>query len=178
MANSSLSRNRTTGQTIYFTVRDREAQVWDTAGGPAAFVVFAPADWGDYDIAYTETPPGSAWYVGTFPSGISAGRYYVDTYIQAGGSPVQGDTLEDTMVIDWDGASIMDADSILTRAISGVESTADDVSLATMILSTVNKANTTDNAGFLTVYETDGISEHVQIPISTTGDADPIDGVG
>ena len=51
-------------------------------------------------------------------------------------------------------------------------------SLATVVLATTNKANTVDNPGRLTVYRTDGVTSHAQIPISTDPHANPIDGVG
>lgn len=183
MANTGIALNYLPGFTesgtdyIYMVVRDRAGFIWDTVG--VAFETFAIDDWAvNYSIDMSENVTDSGIYIGPFPPGIDAGRYYVDIHKQEVGTRHQRDQLIDNREIDWDGAAIMDGDTILTRAISGVEVPADDVSLATLILSTVNKANTTDNAGFLTVYQTDGLTEHVQIPITTTGDADPIDGVG
>ncbi len=70
------------------------------------------------------------------------------------------------------------ADAILARDVSQAEAAATRCSLATVILATTNKANTVDNPGRLTVYRTDGVTSHAQIPISTDPHANPIDGVG
>jgi hypothetical protein len=70
------------------------------------------------------------------------------------------------------------ADAVLARSVSNVENTAPQASLTTLVLAAVNKANTEDNAGYLTVYRTDGATEHVRIPISVDPTAVPIDGVG
>jgi hypothetical protein len=70
------------------------------------------------------------------------------------------------------------ADAVFRRDISEAEATAAQKSLATVVLAIANKSNTRDNLGYLTVYRTDGVTEHVRVPISTDSDADPIDGVG
>jgi hypothetical protein len=70
------------------------------------------------------------------------------------------------------------ADAILARDVSHAETTATRCSLATVILAATNKANTIDNPGRLTIYRTDGVTSHAQIPISTDPSANPIDGVG
>ena len=59
------------------------------------------------------------------------------------------------------------ADAILARDVSHAEASATRCSLATVILAATNKANTVDNPGQLTVYRTDGVTAHAQIPIST-----------
>ena len=70
------------------------------------------------------------------------------------------------------------ADAVLSRGVSNMEATADAKSLATIVLATANKANTKDHEGYLTVYRTDGVTEHVRISISTDVNAAPIDGIG
>jgi hypothetical protein len=70
------------------------------------------------------------------------------------------------------------ADALLARDVSHAEAAASRCSLATVILAATNKANTIDNPGRLTIYRTDGVTSHVQIPISTDPSANPIDGVG
>jgi formate dehydrogenase maturation protein FdhE len=70
------------------------------------------------------------------------------------------------------------ADALLARDVSHAEAAATRCSLATVILSATNKANTIDQPGQLTVYRTDGVTTHAQIPISTDSHASPIDGVG
>ena len=70
------------------------------------------------------------------------------------------------------------ADAILARDVSHAEAAATRCSLATVILAATNKANTIDHPGRLTVYRTDGVTAHTQIPISADPNANPIDGVG
>jgi hypothetical protein len=70
------------------------------------------------------------------------------------------------------------ADAVLARNVASAEGAAPRTSLATTILAMTNKANTFDHAGYLTVYRTDGVTEHTRIRLSANHDADPIDGVG
>jgi hypothetical protein len=70
------------------------------------------------------------------------------------------------------------ADTVLARNVASAEAAAPRASLATAILAMTNKANTSDHAGFLTVYRTDGVSEHARIPIAANPNAVPIEGVG
>ncbi len=70
------------------------------------------------------------------------------------------------------------ADAVLARNVAGAEAAAPRTSLATAILAATNKANTFAHPGYLTVYRTDGLTEHTQIPLSTNHDADPVDGIG
>jgi hypothetical protein len=70
------------------------------------------------------------------------------------------------------------ADAVLSRNVAQAEAASPRTSLATAILAMTNKANTIDNDGFLTVYRTDGVTEHARIPVSTDENAEPIDGVG
>jgi hypothetical protein len=81
--------------------------VWNTAGTPD-FEARTVANWTDYDIALTETPASSYFYVGTFPTisgNMVAGWYAVDVYLQAGASPAISDTLLGTVIGYWDGTS-------------------------------------------------------------------------
>jgi len=70
------------------------------------------------------------------------------------------------------------ADILLCRDMSACEAAAAANSLCTVVLAMANKSNTIDNPGYLTVYRTNGTTEHCQIPITTDANADPIDGVG
>lgn len=70
------------------------------------------------------------------------------------------------------------ADAVLSRDVSNVEASAPLASLVTLVLATTNKANAADNPGYLTVYQTNGTTEHVRIPISIDVDAAPIEGIG
>jgi hypothetical protein len=70
------------------------------------------------------------------------------------------------------------ADAVLSRSVSHVEAAAVRSCLATVVLAAVNKANTADHAGYLTVYRTDGVTEHTRIPIAASAGAAPIEGIG
>jgi hypothetical protein len=70
------------------------------------------------------------------------------------------------------------ADAVLARNVAGAEAAAPRTSLATMILASTNKANTFVHSGYVTVYRTDGVTEHARIPLSSNHNADPIVGVG
>jgi len=41
----------------------------------------------------------------------------------------------------------------------------------------MTESNTDDNAGFLTIYQTDGVTEVAQKAVATDASADPITGV-
>ena len=70
------------------------------------------------------------------------------------------------------------ADAVLSRDVANVEAAAPDACLVTLVLATTAKANTADNPGYLTVYQTNGTTEHVRIPIAIDPDAAPIEGIG
>ncbi len=70
------------------------------------------------------------------------------------------------------------ADAVLARNVAHCEAIAPRTSLATLVLATTNKANTQSHVGYLTIYRTDGVSEHVQLPIAANVNAAPIEGVG
>lgn len=93
-----------TGATLYAIVRDTTGQVWDTVGG--SFGAYATGSIGNYDIAFSEQGTASQFYTATFPASISAGRYYVTVFEQAGGSPAEADTLVGHDRIDWDGSAV------------------------------------------------------------------------
>jgi hypothetical protein len=89
-----------TGQTLYAHVRSRSGQVWNGA----AFEAYNSANWSTYDIALTEDS-SSGYYKATFPAAISASKYTVLIYLQAGGSPTLGDPLVGSGSIVWDGTA-------------------------------------------------------------------------
>ena len=68
------------------------------------------------------------------------------------------------------------ADALLKRDMSNVEATAPEHSLCYVVLA-MTEADTTTSVGFLTVFETDGVTEFAQKAITTDGAADPITGV-
>jgi hypothetical protein len=87
--------------TLYARVFNNTGQVWNTSGTPA-FEDWADGNVTDYDILLTDKSSGQ--YIGDFPT-TAAGRFKVNIYEQAGGSPVVGDTVVGTGEMLWDGTS-------------------------------------------------------------------------
>jgi hypothetical protein len=94
----------TTGSTLYYALRKLSAQMWNTSGTPA-WEARTVANWGDYDIALSETPADSFLYLGDMPA-VDAGWYWVDIYEQSGASPaIADDTLVGQMLGYWNGTA-------------------------------------------------------------------------
>jgi hypothetical protein len=98
------------GSTLYAVIRNRAGRVW-YAGGQ----VFET--WGtsgrtadDYDISLTDK--GGSRYVGDFDSNISAGRYYVQAFLQAGANPADSDNLVGGDEIVWSGTGKVTSDKL------------------------------------------------------------------
>jgi len=101
------------GNSVYATIRNAAGQVWYPAG--AAF-----EDWGtsghnadNYDIALTGK--GGSRYVGNFPGNITAGRYTIQMFLQAGANPADSDQLIGSARIIWTGSGELTADKILAN---------------------------------------------------------------
>ncbi len=106
MANEISWRHSGTGKTLYATIRSTAGEMWNTAG--TVFEGLTVANWADYDIALTETPASSYFYVGTFPAvagNMVVGWYWVDIFEQAGAGPAIGDTLAGTLLLYWNGTT-------------------------------------------------------------------------
>lgn len=69
------------------------------------------------------------------------------------------------------------ADAIGGRGAANFEATADQVSLATVILA-IAHSNTTAEPGYLTIYQSDGVTVFARIPLAADPAADPITGLG
>ena len=91
-----------TGPNVYARVFNLTGQVWNTAGTPA-FENWADGNVGDYDIAMTDKKSGQ--YIGDFPSTILFGRYKVNIYQRAGGSPAITDSVIGWGTILWNGTA-------------------------------------------------------------------------
>ena len=78
MANEIQWRHSVTGAYLNFTVRNTSGQYWYSTG--PAFETCNLAHWLTYNIGLAESPSGSYLYFGTFPSGVSAGWYWVDIF--------------------------------------------------------------------------------------------------
>ncbi|MCC6798315.1 MAG: hypothetical protein IT366_24595 [Candidatus Hydrogenedentes bacterium] len=107
MANEISHRHSATGETLYFTIRNTARQMWNTAGTPN-FETLTVANWGDYDVALSESPASSYFFAGTFPAisgNMIAGWYWVDVFKRAGGSPAISDALQASYFGYWDGTT-------------------------------------------------------------------------
>jgi hypothetical protein len=119
------------GNTLYTVVRNKAGQVWCPEGQ-----VFE--NWGsnghdadDYDITLTDK--NGDRYVGDFDSNISAGRYTIQVFLQAGANPADGDDFVGSGEIIWTGTGELTADKVLA-----------------------NKAIQTKSTGVIDYYDDDG----------------------
>ena len=109
------------------------------------------------------------------------GTAVASAYVQANAARVGGQTATAAAPVTFPAnipTADQAADAVLSRNVSNVEASSPQTSLVTLVLATTNKANTVDNPGYLKIYRTDGVTEHVSIPISIDPNADPIEGVG
>lgn len=107
MASEISHRHSATAKTVYATIRNTARQMWNTSGTPN-WEALTVANWTDYDIALSETPASSYFYVGTFPAvsgNMIAGWYWLDIFERAGANPAIGDTLLASYFGYWDGTT-------------------------------------------------------------------------
>lgn len=89
------------GSTLYARVFNDTGQVWNTSDTPA-FEDWADGSVTDYDTSLTDKSSGQ--YIGNFPT-TAAGRFKVNIYDQAGGSPATDDDVVGTGEMLWGGTS-------------------------------------------------------------------------
>lgn len=94
-----------TGRTLYAVILNTSAQFWNGS----AFETYNASNWATYDVALTELGV-SGIYTATFPASISAGKYEVITFDQAGGSPAVGDEIVGTATFEYDGTDETNGD--------------------------------------------------------------------
>jgi hypothetical protein len=101
------------GNTLYTVIRNKAGEVWYCGG--QAFET-----WGtggrtahDYDISLTDK--GGSRYVGDFDSNIPAGRYSVQSFLQAGAYPVDSDSFVGSIEIVWSGTGKVRSDKLLAN---------------------------------------------------------------
>jgi hypothetical protein len=101
------------GNTLYAIIRNSIGEVWHVVGQ-----VFE--DWGndghdadDYDIALTDKDGDR--YVGSFDTNVTAGRYTVQVFLQAGANPADSDSLIGSGQIVWTTNAELTSDKILAN---------------------------------------------------------------
>ncbi len=94
-----------TAKTLYAIVHNSVAQVAQST--TSTFVSYVTANLANYTVAMTEQGTASGYYVGTFPTWITAGAYNVTVYVRAGGSAAEGDAVAGVGEIQWDGTAVL-----------------------------------------------------------------------
>lgn len=91
------------GSTLYAAIRNAAGNVWYIVGQVFEAWGTGGRDADDYDIALT----GDAGdlYVGNFDANIIAGRYSVQAYVRATGTPIDGDDSIGGEEIQWSGSA-------------------------------------------------------------------------
>ena len=101
---TKITAQQPAGARRYATIRNDAGQIWDDV--LSVFETMDNASWGDYEVAFAESPTDSGFYTMTFPAAITAGDYHVDIhkpYYQA------GDWLDSVVItqeVEWDGSAI------------------------------------------------------------------------
>lgn len=131
-----LRTNFKSGFTVYNVLRNSAGKVLDGTVDPYhstnSWIDWNVANVNDYDLA--TAPKGGDLYIGSMPSGTllitDAGIYDVESFVQLGGSPADGDDSIGLGQIGWDGTEEISVDIIDQE---GKRSKA----AATMVLGTV-----------------------------------------
>lgn len=142
MANFPGYRYTATGSVLYCTLRNAAGQYWDTTGTPA-YETLDPANWGDYDIALTETPASSYQYIGAVPATLTAHAVvYQDIFLRVGGSVAITDTLLATRELWWNGTAIcpMASDAVQISSSAAAANNVESVFLGTGVVDDVDLA--------------------------------------
>ena len=109
------------GNTLYAVVRNIAGDVWHVAGQVFETWGTAGRTADDYDVSLTDK--SGSIYVGNLDTNIPADRYSVQTFLQAGANPADGDTLVASEEIVWSGTGKITADKILANRAIQTKST-------------------------------------------------------
>ncbi len=101
------------GSTLYAVIRNSAGNVWYPTGQTFEAWGTDGRDADDYDISLTDKDGGR--YVGDFDGNISAGRYTVQVFLQAGDNPADGDDIIGNGEIIWTGAGELTADKVFAN---------------------------------------------------------------
>lgn len=122
MANEIQGAFRT-GRTVYALIRNQAGQIWNGT----AMVSYVSGNYSLYPVTMTEQGT-SGYYVGNFPTGITApGVYNVIMKEQIGGSAAETDPDVDAGEVDWNGSGVYQITDIPT---SGTAATFGTVRIA------------------------------------------------
>lgn len=97
---------------VYFTIRNRTGQIWNTSS--SAFEAYSTASYGSYDTPATEQGTASGIYAADFPSTIIPGVYSIVAYQQLGGSPAETDRYVAQGDFQWNGTAQMPLSDVAT----------------------------------------------------------------
>ncbi len=101
------------GNTLYAVIRNSAGQVWYVVGQVFEVWGTGARNADDYDIALVDKD-GSR-YVGDFDANVSAGRYTVQVFVQAGANPADSDDLTGSGAIIWTGSGELTVDKVLAN---------------------------------------------------------------
>lgn len=90
-------------RTVYFLIFNRSGQIWNTSS--SAFEAYATANLASYKIAGTQQGTSSSFYLGTFPTAISAGVYGIAAKLQIAGSEAETDPTIGVEDFHWNGSA-------------------------------------------------------------------------
>ncbi len=111
MANELQVSIGTTGRTIYFLIRSRTAQIWNTSNN--AFENFVSGQYSLYTVSAVEQDL-TGYYVGSFPTAIPPGTYSVIAKQQISGTPAVTDPTVGANNLEWGGAALLPLSDLAT----------------------------------------------------------------
>lgn len=90
-----------TGRTCYVHIFNASGQRWNGS----SYETFVVGNYADYDISVTEDG-STGIYRGDIPSSLPSGRPDIVLFVQAGGSPANGDRAVGAQSLNWSGSSV------------------------------------------------------------------------
>lgn len=102
-----------TSKTVYVLIRSTTGTIWNGS----TFESYATANYATYPITLAQQGSASAYYVGNFPTGISAGTYNIVFKDRTGGSPAETDPTIGIGNFDWNGSAVAKISDMATSGI-------------------------------------------------------------
>jgi hypothetical protein len=109
------------GNALYAVVRNAAGNVWYASGQVFEAWGTNGHDADDYDVALTDK--NGSRYTGSFDGNITAGRYLIQVFLQAGANPADSDDLLAGEQIIWTGSGELTCDKILANKAIQTKST-------------------------------------------------------